>query len=206
MVQTKARSRNGNFASFKVWMLHGLIDWRWSQSVPRGTHLTCWGIPLTRESILWMHGVVDPVVTFRKLPFQEMASILWIPVAFGLFSLYLYYLSTHLPPMSENSKLNEWAQKLSKRKAEDLKFHEHIFLTSLLLVCRSALAFPSNMAELVNLADLLNTYKKDNAGYVTLLFSSAYVFKQTFAIPGSVFLVSFGWAENNVLHSKTSWE
>ena len=42
----------------------------------------------------------------------------------------------------------------------------------------------------MNLADLLNTYKKDNAGYVTLLFSSAYVFKQTFAIPGSVFLVS----------------
>ena len=55
---------------------------------------------------------------------------------------------------------------------------------------RSALAFPSNLEELVNLADFLNTYKKDNAGYVTLLFSSAYVFKQTFAIPGSVFLVS----------------
>ena len=52
-----------------------------------------------------------------------------------------------------------------------------------------SLRFPSNLQELKSLADLLKQYKTTNKYYVVILFSSAYLFKQTFAIPGSVFLV-----------------
>lgn len=50
------------------------------------------------------------------------------------------------------------------------------------------LKFPSSHQELKELAELLNSYNQDHAVYVVVLFSSAYLYKQTFAIPGSVFL------------------
>ncbi|KAK8788288.1 transmembrane protein 41A-like [Amblyomma americanum] len=52
----------------------------------------------------------------------------------------------------------------------------------------SCLKFPSSHQELKDLAALLSSYKEQHAAYVFVLFSSAYLFKQTFAIPGSVFL------------------
>ncbi|XP_075533190.1 transmembrane protein 41A-like [Dermacentor variabilis] len=52
----------------------------------------------------------------------------------------------------------------------------------------SRLKFPSSHQELKELAELLNSYKEQHAAYVLVLFSSAYLYKQTFAIPGSVFL------------------
>ncbi|XP_060568634.1 transmembrane protein 41A-A-like [Ruditapes philippinarum] len=54
---------------------------------------------------------------------------------------------------------------------------------------RSALKFPRNFDDLTALASLLKDYKSDNMQYVMLLFCSAYLFKQTFAIPGSFFMV-----------------
>jgi len=36
----------------------------------------------------------------------------------------------------------------------------------------------------------LKQYRRENFGYVVLMFCSAYLYKQTFAIPGSVFMVS----------------
>ena len=51
------------------------------------------------------------------------------------------------------------------------------------------LHFPSDLEELKSLASLLKQYRKDNSGYVVFLFCSAYLYKQTFAIPGSVFMV-----------------
>jgi uncharacterized membrane protein YdjX (TVP38/TMEM64 family) len=51
------------------------------------------------------------------------------------------------------------------------------------------LKFPSDLEELRAVSDLLTTYMTQSSPfYVLLLFSSAYVFKQTFAVPGSVFL------------------
>ncbi len=51
------------------------------------------------------------------------------------------------------------------------------------------LRFPSDLEELQDMADLLTRYMKvASSAYVLILFSSAYVFKQTFAVPGSVFL------------------
>lgn len=50
--------------------------------------------------------------------------------------------------------------------------------------------FPASLEDLKALTTVMSSLMDDNAGfsYVLVLFSSAYVFKQTFAIPGSVFL------------------
>uniref|UniRef100_A0AAV2JRV1 VTT domain-containing protein n=1 Tax=Knipowitschia caucasica TaxID=637954 RepID=A0AAV2JRV1_KNICA len=50
------------------------------------------------------------------------------------------------------------------------------------------LTFPSDLDELKALARMLKLYKRDHHGYVVLLFCSAYLYKQSFAIPGSSFL------------------
>lgn len=60
-----------------------------------------------------------------------------------------------------------------------------------LCFCSYELHFPSDLEDLKSLASLLKQYRRDNFGYVVLLFCSAYLYKQTFAIPGSVFMVSF---------------
>src|SRR6218665_1912100 len=68
-------------------------------------------------------------------------------------------------------------------------------LSVVTFVCASSrriLKFPSNLIELNELAALLLHYTHDHLSYVILLFCSAYIYKQTFAIPGSIFLVSFG--------------
>nr|XP_054752846.1 transmembrane protein 41A-like [Lytechinus pictus] len=56
------------------------------------------------------------------------------------------------------------------------------------------LNFPSNLEQLKSVVDILQEYKSDNVGYILLLFSSAYIYKQTFAIPGSVFMNLLGGA------------
>jgi len=55
----------------------------------------------------------------------------------------------------------------------------------------SGLQFPSSVAELRTVAGILSCYTRTHQLYVLVLFCCAYVYKQTFAIPGSVFLVSF---------------
>ncbi|XP_061090232.1 transmembrane protein 41A-A isoform X2 [Conger conger] len=50
------------------------------------------------------------------------------------------------------------------------------------------LKFPSDLEELRELAEMLQFYKSEHKGYVMLLFCSAYLYKQSFAIPGSSFL------------------
>lgn len=71
-----------------------------------------------------------------------------------------------------------------------------MFLTSLWAYsCR--LKFPSDLEELRELAELLQFYKTEHTGYVLLLFCSAYLYKQSFAIPGSSFLVRSNWLRKN---------
>ncbi|XP_057709422.1 transmembrane protein 41A-A [Corythoichthys intestinalis] len=53
---------------------------------------------------------------------------------------------------------------------------------------RSRLKFPSNLEDLRELSELLQFYKTEHTAYVLLLFCSAYLYKQSFAIPGSSFL------------------
>ncbi|XP_046351908.2 transmembrane protein 41A-like isoform X1 [Haliotis rufescens] len=85
-------------------------------------------------------------------------SVLFIPVFFALASLGVYTLSVNFP---EHTGLHS--------NSSDLKF-------------------PTNMDELQSVANFLHDYKNDHFNYVMLLFTSAYLYKQTFAIPGSVFM------------------
>ena len=50
------------------------------------------------------------------------------------------------------------------------------------------LHFPGSLEDIKNLSSVLNRYRSNHINYVFLLFGSAYLFKQTFAVPGSVFL------------------
>ncbi|CAH1790139.1 unnamed protein product [Owenia fusiformis] len=51
-----------------------------------------------------------------------------------------------------------------------------------------SLKFPSTLDDLQELSSVLGEYKVEHYNLVFLLFFSAYLYKQTFAIPGSVFL------------------
>jgi hypothetical protein len=55
---------------------------------------------------------------------------------------------------------------------------------------RGDLKFPTSLDDINSVASLLMVYKEEHFLYVLVLFCSAYIYKQTFAIPGSVFMVS----------------
>ncbi|XP_032619490.1 transmembrane protein 41A [Chelonoidis abingdonii] len=57
-----------------------------------------------------------------------------------------------------------------------------------------SLKFPSDLEELRELAEFLQYYKQEHQSYVLLLFCAAYLYKQSFAIPGSSFLNILGGA------------
>ena len=50
------------------------------------------------------------------------------------------------------------------------------------------LTFPSSLDDIRKLAVTLNTFNTNHPVYVLILFSLAYLFKQTYAVPGSVFM------------------
>nr|XP_002128025.1 transmembrane protein 41A-A-like [Ciona intestinalis] len=54
--------------------------------------------------------------------------------------------------------------------------------------------FPQNFEDLKSLSSMLKSYQEDHFKLVILLFVSAYIYKQTFAIPGSVFMNILGGA------------
>ncbi|CAI8008539.1 Transmembrane protein 41A [Geodia barretti] len=56
------------------------------------------------------------------------------------------------------------------------------------------LSFPSDMDQLRSLASQLERLREQHYGRVLCVFSAAYLYKQTFAIPGSVFLNILGGA------------
>ncbi|OQR80051.1 transmembrane protein 41A-A-like [Tropilaelaps mercedesae] len=58
----------------------------------------------------------------------------------------------------------------------------------------STLKFPSSFEELHELSALLQEYYSSHPNFVYVLFCSAYLYKQTFAIPGSVFMNLLGGA------------
>ncbi|XP_067686188.1 transmembrane protein 41A-A-like [Haliotis asinina] len=86
------------------------------------------------------------------------ASVLFIPVLFSLASLGVYTLSVNFPEHTGRHS-----------NSSDLKF-------------------PTNLDELQSVANFLLDYKNDHSSYVLVLLSCAYLYKQTFAIPGSVFM------------------
>ncbi|TNN84468.1 Transmembrane protein 41A-A [Liparis tanakae] len=109
---------------------------------------------------------------------RSLVGLLAVVVA---ASVYLYSLSLYLPaaprrlphPPAENQHV-ETAE--SEQQPADSSGEP------------SRLKFPSNLEELRELSELLQFYKTEHTGYVLLLFCSAYLYKQSFAIPGSSFL------------------
>ncbi|KAL7865190.1 hypothetical protein SRHO_G00104370 [Serrasalmus rhombeus] len=104
-----------------------------------------------------------------------MRSVLGLVLVLLLASLYLYLLSAHLPPARPPPSVRGdggpgEGDSLSGAGANRLKF-------------------PSDLEELRELATLLRLYQAEHSGYVLLLFCSAYIYKQAFAIPGSSLLV-----------------
>ncbi|KAF6726697.1 Transmembrane protein 41A-A [Oryzias melastigma] len=92
-------------------------------------------------------------------------------------TLYLYSLSLYLPPGPVKSPQPDSEGEHEEEKEPRFTSQEP-----------SRLKFPSDLEDLRELAELLQFYKTEHTGYVLLLFCSAYLYKQSFAIPGSSFL------------------
>ncbi|XP_007233829.2 transmembrane protein 41A-A [Astyanax mexicanus] len=90
-----------------------------------------------------------------------MRSVLGLGLVLLLSSVYLYLLSAHLP----SAHLGDGEPEAG-----------------------TGLKFPSDLEELREQAALLRHYQQEHSGYVLLLFCSAYIYKQAFAIPGSSLL------------------
>lgn len=79
-----------------------------------------------------------------------------------------------------------------------------IFVFSLLWLCglvyfsplpdQSVTGFPSSLDDIRVITGTLQEFRDDHFAYVILLFASAYLFKQSFAIPGSVLMNVLGGA------------
>ncbi|XP_037128363.1 transmembrane protein 41A-B [Syngnathus acus] len=98
-----------------------------------------------------------------------MRSLVGLAATVAAASVYLYVLSTHLPPADEH---------FPPTSPGEPEPEPHYY----------KLKFPSDLDELRELAEMLRFYKREHHGYVLLLFCSAYLYKQSFAIPGSSFL------------------
>lgn len=91
-----------------------------------------------------------------------MRSLLCLCLVFAGCTFTLYLLSTRLPRVPTRGSAEETEGR--------------------------SLWFPSDLAELRELSEVLRDYRKEHKAYVFLLFCSAYLYKQCFAIPGSSFL------------------
>lgn len=58
------------------------------------------------------------------------------------------------------------------------------------LKCSIEFAVPKTLTEIIALNSCLRQYLNSNYLYILALFSSVYIFKQTFCIPGSIILVN----------------
>ncbi|XP_054879410.1 transmembrane protein 41A-B-like [Poeciliopsis prolifica] len=110
-----------------------------------------------------------------------MRSLAGLTVIVATASVYLYLLSTHLPPGPTH--LPPGPTRL--QPGPELEGEA---------VLEYRLKFPSDLKSLQELAKTLKFYKTENYSYVLLLFCSAYLYKQSFAIPGSSFLNMLGGA------------
>ncbi|XP_051998781.1 transmembrane protein 41A-A [Xyrauchen texanus] len=106
-----------------------------------------------------------------------MRSLAGLIVVIVTATFYLYLLSYFLPPGPQLLK-HKHEEDTGKSSGEDNPQRD----------ISSRLKFPSDLEELKEISELLQFYKTEHTGYVLLLFCSAYLYKQAFAIPGSSFL------------------
>ncbi|KAM9484596.1 transmembrane protein 41A-A isoform 1-T1 [Salvelinus alpinus] len=130
-----------------------------------------------------------------------MRSIVGLIVVITAATFYLYILSSYLPTgprklppkATENEETsdidtNEGEFKEHSSPRSDRPLFPSLHDTICVVIPAFRLKFPSDLVELRELAELLQFYKTEHTGYVLLLFCSAYLYKQSFAIPGSSFL------------------
>ncbi|XP_041923972.1 transmembrane protein 41A-A isoform X1 [Alosa sapidissima] len=108
-----------------------------------------------------------------------MRSVLGLIVVVIGATFYLYLLSTYLPPVRRQVRVQNEDAEQSHNEGQN----QEIFRT-----VEYRLKFPSDLVELKELAELLQFYRTEHTSYVLLIFCSAYLYKQSFAIPGSSFL------------------
>lgn len=106
-----------------------------------------------------------------------MRSLLGLMAVVVAATAYLYALSLHLPPGPRRRAAPGDADTDTDTDTAEGGSEQ-----------ASRLKFPSDLEELRQLAHLLHFYKTEHTGFVLLLFCSAYLYKQSFAIPGSSFL------------------
>lgn len=99
---------------------------------------------------------------------SPLMSVVAIAVSLGAATAWLYLLAANLPSLPSTVK---------DEPDSDMQLH-----------------FPKDLEDLSVMAEMMKRYKSDHFGYITLLFCSAYLYKQTFAIPGSVFMNLLGGA------------
>ncbi|XP_018621550.2 transmembrane protein 41A-A-like isoform X2 [Scleropages formosus] len=102
-----------------------------------------------------------------------MRSVAGLLAVVAAATFYLYLLSSFLPPGPQRlgAEIEDGEREEDAGEARD-----------------RGLKFPSDLEELRVQAALLRFYRAEHASYVLLLFCSAYLYKQAFAIPGSSFL------------------
>uniref|UniRef100_A0A8C1G5E8 Transmembrane protein 41ab n=1 Tax=Cyprinus carpio TaxID=7962 RepID=A0A8C1G5E8_CYPCA len=102
-----------------------------------------------------------------------MRSIWGLIALVAAATFYLYLLSVFLPPGPRAVRVHNTDSEHTADEPEEEELR---------------LKFPSDLDELRELAELLQFYKTEHTGYVFILFCSAYLYKQSFAFPGSSFL------------------
>ncbi|CAG09302.1 unnamed protein product, partial [Tetraodon nigroviridis] len=103
-----------------------------------------------------------------------MRSLLGLICVIVAASFYLYSLSLYLPAGPRRRPVQTAGRETLSEHPDSEE--------------PSSLKFPSDLEELRGLAELLQSYRTEHTAYVLLLFCSAYLYKQSFAIPGSSFL------------------
>nr|XP_023670537.1 transmembrane protein 41A-B-like [Paramormyrops kingsleyae] len=105
-----------------------------------------------------------------------MRSVLGLISVVAAATVYLYLLSSFLPPGPRQPVRRDETGGITGDTDSDMEVKEY------------RLKFPSDLDDLRELADTLQFYKQEHITYVMLLFCSAYLYKQSFAIPGSSLL------------------
>uniref|UniRef100_A0A673FKP4 Transmembrane protein 41A-B-like n=1 Tax=Sinocyclocheilus rhinocerous TaxID=307959 RepID=A0A673FKP4_9TELE len=116
-----------------------------------------------------------------------MRSIWGLIALVAAATFYLYLLSAFLPPGPRAVRVHDAEAEHTADEPEEEELR---------------LKFPSDLDELRELAELLQFYKTEHTGYVFFLFCSAYLYKQSFAIPGSSFLTLPGLGRRSKLDER----
>ena len=117
---------------------------------------------------------------------RDVAGVL---VCFAAATVSLYALAASL--LREGSAThNTFLCGNAKQQSQKQSFYAWLNNISVLhSISRPSLSFPSNLDQLRSLASQLERLREEQYDRVLCVFAAAYLYKQTFAIPGSVFLV-----------------